>query len=79
MHKELFLMKCWVENNGMSISYCSTYHMLAYFFTKSLQSALFVKFRELIMAWKHIDTLYIGPPSTKERVGNMYEVESRNI
>ena len=47
--------------------------MLADFFTKALQGASFIKFREVIMGWKHIDTLQMGPPSTKERVGNMDE------
>ena len=29
------------------------------------------------MEWKHIDTLQMGPPSNKERVGNMDMVKSR--
>ena len=50
--------------------------MLADFFTKSLHGALFVKFHEVIMGWKHVDTLQTRPPSSKERVGNVAEVES---
>ena len=60
----------------MSIAYCSTYHMLAYLFTKALHGAIFVKSRKVIVGWKHIHTLQMGPPSTKERAGNMDEVES---
>ena len=43
--------------------------MLADFFTKPLQGALFHKFRAVIMGWKHIDTLKIPSQSElKERV-----------
>ena len=66
-----FFVKYRVDSNGMSIIYCSTEHMLADYFTKALQGALFLKFREVMMGWKHIDTLQMGPPSTKECVGNM--------
>ena len=50
--------------------------MLAEFFTKSLQGALFAKFCDVIMVWKHVDTLQMGPPSTKEHVGNVVKVRS---
>ena len=65
-----------IESNKMSIPYCSTEHILADFFTKALQGALFAKFRDVIMGWKHVDALQIGPPSTKEHVGNMVKVRS---
>ena len=58
----------------MSITYCSTEHMLAYF-TKSLQVLLFVNFCEVIMGWKHIDTPHMETPSANESVGNMDEVK----
>ena len=41
--------------------------MIADFFTKPLQGALFNKFRAVIMGWEHIDT--ISPSGNKERVG----------
>ena len=44
--------------------------MLADYFTKPLQGSLFKRFREVIMGWKHIDTLKTFIKSTKERVGN---------
>ena len=40
--------------------------MIADFFTKPLQGALFNKFRAVIMGWEHIDM--ISPSGNKERV-----------
>ena len=51
-----------IEINKISIAYCSTEHMLAYFLTKALQGALFAKFRDIKMGWKHVYTLPMGPP-----------------
>ena len=65
-----------VERKKMSISYYSTEHMLADFFTKALQGALFTNFRDVIMGWKHVNTLQMVPPSTKESVGNVVQVRS---
>jgi hypothetical protein len=46
--------------------------MLADYFTKPLQGKLFHLFRNVIMGWKHIDTLKQALPSmSKERVGDM--------
>ena len=58
----------------MSIAYFITEHMLAYVFTKALQGALFAKFCDRIMGWKHVDTLQMGPSSTMERVVNVVKV-----
>ena len=66
-----FFLKDRVYSNNMTITYCSTYHMLADLFTKALQKALFVQFHEVIMVCKHIDTLKLGPPSTKDSDGNL--------
>ena len=65
-----------IESKKMSIAYCSTVHILADFFTKSLQGALFAKFCDVIIGWKHIDTLQMGPPSTKENVVDVVKVRS---
>ena len=46
-----------VDSNNMSITYCSTEHMIVDFFTKYLQGYQFVKLRELIMGWKDMNTL----------------------
>ena len=61
----------------MSIAYCNTEHMPEDFFTKSLQGCLFVRFHDVIMGWKQIDTLHMVPPLTKKNVGDMDEDESR--
>ena len=63
-----------VDSNKILIAYCSTDHMLVDFFTKYLQGSLFVKFREVIIVWKHIDTLQMGPPSINDCVVNVVEV-----
>ena len=47
-----------------------------WFFTKFLQGYLFVKFLEVIMGWEHVDNLQMVPPSTKEPVVNVVEVQS---
>ena len=48
--------------------------MLAEFFTKALQGALFAKCCDMIMGWKHVDNLQMGPSSKKERVVNVVKV-----
>ena len=35
-----------------------------------------MKFHDVIMGWKDMDTLHMGNPSTKEHVRNVDEVES---
>ena len=65
-----------VESNSISITYCSTDHMISDFFTKSLQGDLFVKLYDVVIGWKNVYTLQMGPPSTKERVGNVVKVMS---
>ena len=37
---------------------------------------MFAKFCDVIMEWKHVDTLQMEPPSTKEHVGNVVKVRS---
>jgi hypothetical protein len=66
-----FFVKDRVDKGEFTVEYCPTKCMLTAFFTKPLQGALFVKFREVIMGWKHVDTLRnaaVSPP--KERVEN---------
>ena len=45
----------------IELRYHPTELMLADFFTKPLQGALFLKFREVIMGWKDISTLEYRP------------------
>ena len=51
--------------------------MLVDFFKKYFQGYIFVKFHYVIMGWKQIDKLRVGPSSTKENVENVDKVESR--
>ena len=56
-----FFVKDRVDGNKMSIAYCGTEHILAYFFPKYLRGYIYSwKFREVIMGWKRIDTLQMG-------------------
>ena len=53
--------------------------MLANFYTKILQGALFRKFRDVIMGLQHISTLKVQTtPADQERVGNNVTLESNN-
>ncbi len=66
-----FFVKDRVDKGEFTIEYCPTECMLADYFTKPLQGALFIKFRAVVMGWAHIDTLKnaaMSPP--KERVEN---------
>ena len=65
-----------IESKKIPTAYCSTEHILTDFSTKALQGSLFAKFRDVIMRWKHVDTLQMGPPSTKENAGNIVKVRS---
>jgi hypothetical protein len=67
-----FFMKDRVKEDNITIRHCPTEEMLADFLTKPLQGNLFRKFRDVLMGYKHIDTLKQIIPSTsapEERVG----------
>mmetsp|Transcript_19868 Transcript_19868/g.22531 ORF Transcript_19868/g.22531 Transcript_19868/m.22531 type:complete len:213 (-) Transcript_19868:60-698(-) len=71
IHIKYFFVKDRIDNGEISIEYCPTEEMLADFFTKPLQGALFRKFRAVIMGWEHIDSLKSSTTHViKERVGN---------
>ena len=59
--------------------YCPAQRMLAYYFTKTLQGALFHKFREILMVRVSPYTMlkYITPYSIKDRVENI--ITGKNI
>ena len=81
IHIKYFFVKDRVDNNELKIQHCPTAEMLADFFTKPLQGALFKKFRDVIMGWKHINTLHHPTErDLKERVGisNVYNIVSSN-
>ena len=57
IHIKYFFVKDRVDKKELRIQYYPTAEMLADFFTKPLQGALFHKFRDVLMGWKHITTL----------------------
>ena len=64
-----FCIKDRTEANRIEIRHCPTLEMLADFFTKPLQGAQFRRFRDVILGYRHIDTLRRDPlASIEERV-----------
>jgi hypothetical protein len=64
-----FWIKDRVKAEGITIRHCPTLQMVADFFTKPLQGALFRKFRDVIMGHKHMNTLAnAAPMPLEERV-----------
>ena len=63
-----FFVKGRVDKGERKIVYCPTAHMLADYFTKSLQGSLFNKFRSVIMGYNHISFLDHDNEIIKERV-----------
>jgi hypothetical protein len=64
----------WIKDRlgleNFEVRYCPTEQMLADFFTKPLQGALFRKLRAVIMGHKHVSSLHEEAlPVTQERVG----------
>ena len=57
MDNRYFWIKDRLENEGIDVEYCPTELMIADFFTKPLQGALFRKFRDIVLGYKHISTL----------------------
>ncbi|KAG7370681.1 hypothetical protein IV203_019251 [Nitzschia inconspicua] len=59
-----------VKTEGLNIIHCPTEEMLADFFTKPLQGALFRKFRDVILGHKPLSSLSVPVTSLREeRVG----------
>ena len=52
-----FFVKDRIDKKEIRIEYCPTDEMLADYFTKPLQGALFTKLRRVIMGWDHISLL----------------------
>ena len=65
-----FFVKDRVDKGEITVEYCPTHAMLADYFTKPLQGALFRKFRDVIMGNRTLDDLELDSVfSLKERVG----------
>ena len=67
VHIRYFFVKDRSDKGKVKVEYCPTLQMLADFFTKPLQGALFNKFRDVIMGYKPISSL--TPFPDEERVG----------
>jgi hypothetical protein len=66
-----FFIKDRIASGGLRVVHCPTNHMLADFYTKPLQGALFKRFRSVILGYDHISSLedeYMTSPD-EERVG----------
>ena len=61
-----FFVKDGLDKKEFRLDYCPTGNMIADYFTKPLQGALFNKFRAVIMGWQHSDTM--SPSRNKECV-----------
>ena len=66
-----FWIKDRTKANGIQIRHCPTVQMLADFFTKPLQGALFTTFRDVILGYQPVDSLHsVLPSALEERVGS---------
>jgi len=63
-----FFMKDRITSEHITVVYCPTGQMLADFFTKLLQGALFIRFKRIIMGQEHITTLQTMSSPIEERV-----------
>ena len=59
-----------IKNGNIEVEHCPTDRMLADYMSKPLQGSLFNSFRDVIMGWKHISTLYDYRLPIEERVEN---------
>jgi hypothetical protein len=79
----IFFMKGRVAEDNITIRHCPTEQMLADFFTKPLQGALFQQFKAILMGTAHINTLYTIPPTpsttSEERVEEYSNSNESNI
>ena len=78
MDNRYFWIKDRINSEKIQVEYCPTEMMLADFFTKPLQGALFRKFRDVVLGYKHIDDLRqtTEEASSQERVGNQIRFDS---
>ena len=66
-----FWIKDRSKTDNITIRHCPTLQMLADFFTKPLQGASFTKFRDVILGYKHVDSLdLVSLTKPEERVGS---------
>ena len=59
-----------IKNGNITVKHCPTKKMLADYMSKPVQGKLFTSFRNVIMGWEHLSTLFDVLGSNEERVGN---------
>ena len=71
IHNRYFWIKDRLESDNIQVIHCPTAAMLADFLTKPLQGSLFRKLRDVILGYRHFDTLLedLKSSPSKERVG----------
>jgi hypothetical protein len=76
-----FFMKDRVRTDGIEIKHCPTDEMLADFFTKPLQGSLFRKFRDVLLGYKHINSLKTSnmPTSSPEERVEISEDMNKDV
>ncbi|CAJ1957919.1 unnamed protein product [Cylindrotheca closterium] len=76
MDNRYFWIKDRLKTEGIEVQYCPTEKMFADFFTKPLQGNLFRKLRDVVLGYKHIDSLFqTEESSSQERVGSQDQRE----
>ena len=71
-----------LQGEGMEVMYCPTESMLADYFTKPLQGALFKKLRRVIMGMDPVSALEgidLASFATEERVDNPREEDNPSV
>jgi hypothetical protein len=59
-----------IKNGNITVKHCPTEKMIADYMSKPVQGKLFHTFRNVIMGWAHISTLFDAFNSNEERVGD---------
>jgi len=57
-----------IKNGNIQVQYCPTKQMIADYMSKPLKGALFHLFRNIIMGWSHISSVFEGYVPPEERV-----------
>ena len=76
--RHYFFVKDRLDKKEFRLEYCPTGDIIADYFTKPLQGALFTKFTAVIMGWEHIDS--ISTLRNKERVAeHVFPCEEKEV
>ena len=76
IHIRYFFVKDRCDKGEIDIGYCPTKNILAYLFNKLITGALFIKFRDVLMSYKNINSLL---SISKERVKNSLNSINSNL